>query len=66
MVAAPRLILASTSRYRRELLGRLRLAFDTAAPDVDEAPLRGEAPQALAKRLAATKAAAIAAKHPGA
>ena len=66
MVATPRLILASTSRYRRELLGRLRLAFDTAAPDVDEAPLRGEAPQALAKRLAAAKAAAIAAKHPDA
>lgn len=65
-VATPRLILASTSRYRSELLGRLRLAFDTAAPDVDEAPLPGEAPQALAKRLAATKAAAIAAKHPDA
>jgi septum formation protein len=65
-VATPRLILASTSRYRSELLARLRLAFDTAAPDVDEAPLPGEAPQALAKRLAATKAAAIAAKHPDA
>ena len=60
----PRLILASTSSYRRELLGRLRLTFDTVSPDVDETPLPGEAPQALAKRLAAAKAAAIAVKHP--
>jgi len=62
----PRLILASTSPYRRELLARLGLAFDIAAPDVDETPLAGETPQALAKRLAAAKAAAIAAKHPDA
>ena len=46
------LILGSTSRYRRELLGRLRLPFDVVAPDVDETPEPGEAPRALALRLA--------------
>lgn len=60
----PRLILASTSPYRRELLARLRLAFDVAAPDVDETPLPGETPQALARRLAAAKAAAVTARTP--
>ena len=45
------LVLGSTSRYRRELLSRLRLAVDVAAPDVDETPLQGEAPRALALRL---------------
>ena len=59
----PRLILASTSRYRRELLARLRLAFDVAGPETDEAPLPGEAPAALARRLAAAKAAAVARSH---
>lgn len=60
------LILGSTSRYRRELLGRLRLPFDTAAPDVDESPLPDEAPEALARRLALAKAHAVAARFPGA
>lgn len=60
----PRLILGSTSRYRRELLERLRLPFDTVAPDVDETPLPGEAPAALATRLALAKAHAVAALHP--
>ena len=46
------LILASTSPYRRELLQRLRLPFDCASPQVDETPLPGEAPDALARRLA--------------
>jgi len=64
--ALPLLILASTSPYRRELLARFGLAFDIAAPDVDETPLSGETPRALAIRLAAAKAAAIAAKHPDA
>lgn len=59
------LILASTSRYRAELLARLRLPFSSAAPDVDEAPLPGEAPDALARRLAAAKAQAVAATRPG-
>ncbi len=56
----PRLVLASTSRYRRELLERLRLPFDVARPDVDETALPGEAPQALAIRLAEAKARAVA------
>ena len=55
-----RLILASTSRYRRELLERLRLPFDVARPEVDETPLPDETPAALARRLAAAKAAAVA------
>ncbi len=58
------LVLGSTSRYRRELLSRLRLAFDVAAPDVDETPLPGEAPRALALRLALAKARDVAARHP--
>jgi septum formation protein len=63
---APRLVLASTSRYRSELLGRLRLAFDAEAPGVDEAPRPGEKPAAIAERLAAEKARAVAARHPDA
>jgi septum formation protein len=58
------LILGSTSRYRRELLERLRVPFDVVSPDVDETPLTGEAPQALATRLALAKAKAVAALHP--
>ena len=58
------LILGSTSRYRRELLARLRVPFDVVSPDVDETPLTGEAPQALAARLALAKAKAVAALHP--
>jgi septum formation protein len=58
------LILGSTSRYRRELLARLRVPFDVAAPQVDESPLPGEAPPALALRLALAKAQAVAALHP--
>ena len=60
------LILASTSRYRRELLGRLRLPFEIVAPEVDETPLAGEAPPALAARLALAKARAVAAQRPDA
>lgn len=62
----PRIVLASTSRYRRELLGRLRLPFETAAPDVDEAPLRQETPRATALRLAQAKGRAIAPAFPDA
>jgi septum formation protein len=58
------LVLGSTSRYRRELLERLRVPFEVAAPDVDETPLPGEAPLALAQRLALAKAQAVAAKFP--
>lgn len=62
----PRLVLGSTSRYRRELLGRLRLPFDCAAPEVDEAARPAEAPAAMAARLALAKARAVAARHPDA
>jgi septum formation protein len=60
------LVLGSTSRYRRELLERLRLPFTVAAPDVDETPRPGETPHDLACRLALTKARAVAARHPAA
>ena len=62
----PRLILASSSPYRRELLGRLQLPFEAIAPHIDETPLAGEAPEATALRLARAKAGAIAERHPGA
>ena len=64
--AARRLILGSTSRYRRELLGRLGLPFEVVAPEVDESPHPGELPAALARRLAWAKAMAVARKHPDA
>ena len=64
MNSRPALILASTSRYRRELLERLRVPFEVRASDVDETPLAGEAPAALAQRLALAKAAAVAALAP--
>jgi septum formation protein len=60
------LVLASTSRYRRELLARLGLAFEVVAPHVDEDPLPGESPAAMAARLALEKARAIAAQRPDA
>ena len=62
----PDLILASTSRYRRELLERLRLPFTVQAPDTDETPHPGELPAALAVRLALAKARAVAQLHPSA
>lgn len=65
--SAPRnLILGSTSPYRRELLGRLRLPFDVVSPEVDETPSPGEAPPALACRLALAKARTVAARFPSA
>ena len=60
------LILGSTSTYRRELLSRLHIPFEVAAPDVDETPSPGEAPSVLAERLALAKANAVAAKFPNA
>ena len=56
--------LASSSRYRRELLARLGLPFEHRSPDIDESRLPGEAPDALARRLARAKAEAIAAVTP--
>ncbi len=58
--ALPRLVLGSSSPYRRELLSRLLLPFATCSPDVDESPLPGEAPRALAERLAQAKALRVA------
>ena len=66
MSTRPRLILASTSRYRRELLERLRLPFEVRSPDTDETPRPGELPAALTQRLALAKARAISAAHPDA
>lgn len=66
MSSRPPLILGSTSRYRRELLERLRLPFAVVSPEVDETPAPGEAPAALACRLALAKARAVASAHPGA
>ena len=54
--AFPRLILGSSSTYRKELLGRLRLPFDVLAPDIDETALPAESPEATATRLAEQKA----------
>jgi len=64
LAAAPRIVLASTSRYRRELLARVVVAFDVFAPQVDETAAAGEAPRQTALRLAREKAAAIAARAP--
>ena len=60
MPALPRLILASSSTYRKELLSRLRLPFDAVSPDIDETPLPGETPPDTALRLAVAKAEAVA------
>jgi septum formation protein len=61
-----KLVLASTSQFRRELLGRLQIPFETAAPDVDESGLAGESPVATAERLSVAKARAVAARYPDA
>src|SRR5262245_29921316 len=54
-----KLILASTSKYRRELLGRLGLPFEATAPGVDETPLPGEPPRDRARRLPTAKARSL-------
>ena len=61
-----RLILASSSAYRRELLSRLQLPFEVDVPAIDETPLAGESPSATALRLAREKAAAVGRRHPDA
>ena len=66
MNSPPRLILASSSVYRRHLLERLCLDFSVVAPDVDESALAGESPAALALRLACLKAATVSRSAPGA
>lgn len=62
----PRLVLASTSAYRRELLARLQIPFQTADPDTDESALPGESPPATAERLSVAKAKAVADRFPDA
>lgn len=61
-----KLVLASTSRYRRELLSRLHMPFEAVAPDVDETPLPGESPSQTALRLSVLKAQAVAKRCPDA
>jgi septum formation protein len=61
-----KLVLASTSPYRRELLSRLGVPFEVAAPDVDETPLPRESPNDTAQRLSVLKAQAVAEKFPDA
>lgn len=60
------IVLASTSPYRKELLARLRLPFETARPEVDETPHDNESPMETARRLALAKAQAVVARFPGA
>jgi len=62
--APARLILASTSPYRRELLSRLQIPFEVVAPGVDETPLQGEDARSLALRLAVSKAQSVTAARP--
>ena len=65
-MARPLIVLASTSRYRRELLERLRWPFEVHAPQVDETALPSETPRETALRLARDKAANVARHFPGA
>lgn len=60
------IVLASSSRYRQEMLARLRLPFAVDVPAVDESALAGEAPAHTAQRLALLKARTVAQRHPGA
>jgi len=66
MPSSRRVVLASTSKYRRGLLERLGMPFECADPQVDEAPQTGEAPPATARRLAEAKARAVAIRFPDA
>ncbi|WHZ19108.1 MAG: hypothetical protein OJF55_001257 [Rhodanobacteraceae bacterium] len=65
-MSTPRIVLASTSRYRAELLRRIVAEFEQAAPNVDESEVPGEASGARALRLAIAKAEAVARDHPDA
>lgn len=62
----PTLILASSSRYRREVLQKLHLPFESISPSIDETPLHGERPEHTALRLAEGKARKVAENHPNA
>lgn len=61
--APPLLVLASTSRYRRELLGRFGLPFEVDPANIDETPRTDESPAALSERLALQKAETVSARH---
>ena len=63
---SPKLVLASSSPFRRELLERLKIPFEAIAPEVDESPRSGETPQQLVERLAIEKARKVAAQRPDA
>lgn len=63
---SPQIVLASTSPFRREILGKLGITFDTAAPDIDETALVNESPASLVARLAEQKARAVATDFPNA
>jgi septum formation protein len=65
LILKKKIILASTSPYRAELLRRLQLPFNAAHPDVDEVPLQGEKPVETALRLSLAKAASISDAFPG-
>ncbi len=62
----PKIVLASGSRYRQQLLGRLGIDFESCAPDVDETPKPQESPAELAMRLAEAKAVALTKQFPSA
>ena len=62
----PRIVLASSSPFRQELLGRLGLAFEACSPEIDESPRPGEHPRELVERLSLEKARAIAEQFPDA
>lgn len=61
-----KIVLASTSPYRKELLSRLKIPFEVASPDVDESPFEGESPEQTAYRLAIAKAQAVGKTFPNA
>ncbi|KGD63904.1 maf protein [Alcanivorax nanhaiticus] len=64
MTATPAILLASSSPFRRELLGKLHLEFSHQSPDIDESRQDGEPPTELVMRLGREKATALAAEHP--
>jgi len=64
--STPKIILASSSPFRKALLQRLQLNFDALSPEVDETAILGESPEALVARLALLKASEVAKDHPNA
>ena len=64
MITHMKLVLASTSPFRKQLLDKLRLPYETASPDIDETPLHDESVEAMVIRLAEGKARAVAEQHP--